>query len=125
MENYNYLIVGAGLFGSTVARLLTDKGYKCLVIDKRDHIGGNCYSEKIYDIDVHKYGVHIFHTSNKKVYDFVQRFTEITPYIYRPIARYKNNYYILPFNMWLFYQLWGVKTKKQAKVEIAKLYLCF
>jgi len=119
-KNYDYLIVGAGLFGSTVARLLTDKGYKCLVIDKRKHIGGNCFSEKIVDIDVHKYGVHIFHTNNNDVWDFINKFTEIIPFKYQPIARYKNKYYSLPFNMWLFYQLWGVTTKNEAQKYINK-----
>lgn len=118
MKKYDYLIVGAGLFGSVFAQQMTLKGKKCLVIEKRDHIGGNVYTEKQEDIQVHKYGAHIFHTSNKKVWDYVNSFVEFNRYTNSPIANYKGNLYNLPFNMNTFYQLWGVKTPEEAQKKI-------
>jgi len=117
---YDYLIVGAGLFGSTFARLATDFGKSCLVIDKRNHVSGNCYSEKIEDINVHVYGPHIFHTSNKLVWDFVNRFSQFNNFILSPKANYKGKLYSLPFNMNTFYDMWGVTTPSQAKEIIQK-----
>lgn len=119
MKNkYDFLIVGSGWYGSVCARELTDKGYKCLVIDKRNHIGGNCYTEKVEGINVHKYGAHIFHTSNKNVWDYVNKYTEFNNYRHHVIANYKNEIYSLPFNMWTFNKLWGVKTPEEAKAKI-------
>lgn len=115
---YDYLIVGAGLFGSVFARQAIDHGKSVLIIDKRNHIGGNCYSEKINDIDVHKYGPHIFHTSSDKVWNYIKNFTNFNQYVYSPVANYKGELYNLPFNMWTFYQLWGVKTPEEAKAKI-------
>ena len=96
---YNFLIVGTGLFGAVSAFLLKKKGYSCLLIDKRDHIGGNVYTEKVNGINVHKYGAHIFHTSNKKVWDFVNSFVEFNRYTNSPVANYNGMLYTLPFNM--------------------------
>lgn len=112
---YDYLIVGAGLFGATFARLAADSGKSCLVIDKRSHIGGNCYTENIEGINVHKYGAHIFHTSNEKVWDFVNRFATFNPFINSPKAFSKGKLYSLPFNMNTFYELWGVTNPQEAK----------
>ena len=112
---YDYLIVGAGLFGAVFAYEAKKKGKKCLVIDKRDHIAGNIYTENIHDINVHKYGAHIFHTSDKEVWDYVNRFAEFNNYINSPIARYKNELYNLPFNMNTFSKMWGIATPKEAK----------
>ena len=111
---YDYIIVGAGLYGSVAANLLTNQGKKCLVIDKRCHIGGNIYTEQIKGINVHKYGAHIFHTNNKQVWDYVRQFAEFNRYTNAPIANYKGNLYNLPFNMNTFYQIWGVKTPAEA-----------
>ena len=118
MKKYDYLVVGAGLYGSIFAREATNKGYKCLVIDKRPNVGGNVYTEKIEGINVHKYGAHIFHTSNKEVWDYVNSFVEFNRYTNCPVANYKGELYNLPFNMNTFYQLWKVKTPQEA---IAKL----
>lgn len=115
---YDYLVVGAGLFGSVFANRCADSGKSVLVIDKRDHIGGNCYSEKINDIDVHKYGPHIFHTSSDRVWRFVNQFSNFNQYVYSPVANYKGKLYNLPFNMWTFYQLWGVRSPQEAKDKI-------
>lgn len=115
---YDYLIVGAGLFGSVFAREMMDAGYSCMVIDKRDHIGGNIYTENICGINVHKYGAHIFHTSNKKIWNYICRFAEFNRYTNSPVARYKNELYNLPFNMNTFNKLWGVITPKEAKEKI-------
>lgn len=115
---YDYLIVGAGPFGATFAYHAKKAGKKCLVIDKRNHIAGNIFCENIEGINVHKYGAHIFHTSNKKVWDFVNQFAEFNNYINSPIARYKDQIYNLPFNMNTFNKLWGVITPKEAKAEI-------
>jgi UDP-galactopyranose mutase len=112
---YDYLIVGAGLFGVTFARLATDAGKTCLIIDKRDHIGGNCYTENVEGINVHRYGAHIFHTNNKIIWDFVNRFAEFNNYINSPKAIYQDKMYSLPFNMNTFYELWGVTCPQKAK----------
>lgn len=122
MKQYDYLIVGAGLFGSVFAQQMTLKGKKCLVIERRNHIAGNVYTEKQEDIQVHKYGAHIFHTSNKEVWDYVNSFVEFNRYTNSPIANYKGKLYNLPFNMNTFYQLWGVRTPEEAikKIEEQK-----
>lgn len=119
MENhYDYLIVGSGLFGATFAHLAHKQGKKCLVIDKRSHLGGNIYCENIEGINVHKYGAHIFHTSNKKVWDFVNSIVEFNRYTNSPVANYKGKLYNLPFNMNTFYQMWGVTTPEEAQAKI-------
>lgn len=115
---YDYLIVGSGLFGAVTARQLTDRGYNCLVIDKRSHIGGNVYTENVDGIEVHKYGAHIFHTSNKEVWDYVNKYVEFYPYINSPMALSKGKIYNLPFNMNTFYQLYGVTTPEDARKAI-------
>lgn len=116
---YDYLIVGAGLFGAVVAHEASQKGKKCLVIDRRDHIAGNVYTEEIEGIQVHKYGAHIFHTSDKKIWGYVNQFAEFNNYINSPIAVYGDELYNLPFNMNTFSKMWGVKTPKEAKKIIA------
>jgi UDP-galactopyranose mutase len=118
MLKYDYLIVGSGLFGSVFAHEAKKKGKKCLVIDKRNHQGGNVYCEKVEDINVHKYGAHIFHTNDKDIWDFVNQFVEFNRYTNSPVAFYKNKVYNLPFNMNTFYQLWGVKSPEEAKNKI-------
>lgn len=115
---YDYLIVGCGLYGAVMAHLLSKEGKKCLIIDKRSHIGGNVYTENICDINVHKYGAHIFHTSNKEVWDFVNSFVEFNRYTNSPVANYKGKLYNLPFNMNTFYQMWSVKTPEEAYLKI-------
>lgn len=116
--NYDYLIVGSGLFGAIFAHEAKKKGKKCLVIDKRSHIAGNIYTEKIEDINVHKYGAHIFHTSNKEVWEYINQFAEFNRYTNSPIAKYKNEVYNLPFNMNTFNKLWRVFTPEEAKNKI-------
>lgn len=118
MKKYDYLIVGSGLFGATFAYRATRAGKKCLVIDKRPQLGGNVYCEEIEGINVHKFGAHIFHTSNKEVWDFVNSIVEFNRYTNSPVANYKGELYNLPFNMNTFYQLWGVTTPEQAKAKI-------
>ena len=118
MKHYDYLIVGAGLFGSVFAYKATKQGKKCLVIDRRPHLGGNLYCENVEGINVHKYGAHIFHTSNKKVWDFVNSIVEFNRYTNSPVANYKGNLYNLPFNMNTFYQMWGVTTPAEATAKI-------
>ena len=115
---YNYLIVGSGLYGATFAHLVNKVGKKCLVIDKRPHLGGNVYCENVEGINVHKYGAHIFHTSNKKVWDFVNSIVEFNRYTNSPVANYKGQLYNLPFNMNTFYQMWGVTTPDEAIAKI-------
>lgn len=115
---YDYLIVGAGPFGAVFAHEATKRGKRCLVIDKRNHVGGNMYCEKVEDINVHKYGAHIFHTSNKEVWDYVNQFCTFNNYINSPIANYKGEIYNLPFNMNTFNRLWGVVTPAEAKAKI-------
>lgn len=118
-REYDFIIIGAGLFGSTFARLATDRGYKCLVIDKRSHIGGNLYCENIEGINVHKYGAHIFHTSNKEVWDLVNSIVPFNRYTNSPVAYAPNGkLYNLPFNMNTFYQMWGVKTPEEASLKL-------
>ena len=117
-KQYDYLIVGSGLFGATFAYLAHRRGKKCLVIDKRSHLGGNIYCENIEGINVHKYGAHIFHTSNKKVWDFVNTIVEFNRYTNSPVANYKGKLYNLPFNMNTFYQMWGVVTPEEAQAKI-------
>lgn len=118
MKKYDFLIVGAGLSGSVFAHEATQKGKKCLVIDKRNHIGGNVYTEKQEGVTVHKYGAHIFHTNNKSVWEYVNRFAEFNNYVNCPIANYKGEIYNLPFNMNTFSKLWGVATPSEAKTKI-------
>ena len=117
-KKYDYLIVGSGLYGATFAHLATKQGKHCLVIDKRSHLGGNLYCENIEGINVHKYGAHIFHTSNKQVWDFVNSIVEFNRYTNSPIANYKGKLYNLPFNMNTFYQMWGVTTPAEAIAKI-------
>lgn len=118
MKTYDYLIVGSGLFGATFAYQAKRAGKKCLVIDKRQHRGGNVYCENREGINVHKYGAHIFHTSNKDVWNFVNSIVEFNRYTNSPVANYKGKLYNLPFNMNTFYQMWGVITPEQAKKKI-------
>ena len=115
---YDYLIVGSGLFGATFAYLAKQKGKRCLVIDKRSHLGGNVYCDNIEGINVHRYGAHIFHTSNKQVWDFVNGIVEFNRYTNSPVANYKGKLYNLPFNMNTFYQMWGVTTPDEAMAKI-------
>ncbi|MBI6040189.1 UDP-galactopyranose mutase [Clostridium perfringens] len=118
MKKYDYLIVGAGLFGSVFANEAKKKGKKCLVIDKRNHTGGNIYCEEIEGINVHKYGAHIFHTNNKEVWNYVNELVEFNRYTNSPVANYKGELYNLPFNMNTFYSLWKVKTPDEAMRKI-------
>lgn len=120
MHQYDYLIVGSGLYGAVMAHELNKAGKKCLVIDKREHIAGNIYCEEVEGIHVHKYGAHIFHTSNKKIWDYMNTFTEFNHYINSPVAIYKDELYNLPFNMNTFSKMWGIKTPEEAKDMIAK-----
>lgn len=118
MEKYDYLIVGSGLFGSVFAYEANKKGKKCLVIDKRDHIGGNIYTKEIEGINVHQYGAHIFHTSNKEIWEYINNFAEFNRYTNSPIANYKGEIFNMPFNMNTFNKLWGVITPQEAKEKI-------
>ncbi len=118
MRKYDFLIVGAGLFGSTFAHLARKSGKRCLVIDKRPHVGGNLYCEQIEGINVHMYGAHIFHTSNRKVWDFVNSIVPFNRYTNSPVANYKGRLYNLPFNMNTFYQMWGVLTPAEAEAKV-------
>lgn len=118
MKEYDYLVVGSGLYGATFAYLAHQQGKKCLVIDKRAHLGGNIYCEDIEGIHVHKYGAHIFHTSNKRVWDFVNSIVEFNRYTNSPVANYKGKLYNLPFNMNTFYQMWSVTTPDEAMAKI-------
>ena len=115
---YDYLIVGSGLFGATFAYRATQAGRKCLVIDKRPHLGGNVFCESIDGINVHKYGAHIFHTSNQKVWNFVNSIVPFNRYTNSPVAKYGGKLYNLPFNMNTFYQMWGITTPEEAKAKI-------
>ena len=118
MKEFDYLIVGAGLYGATFAYEMKKRGKKCLVIDRRNHIGGNIYCENINGINVHKYGAHIFHTSDKYIWEYVNQFAEFNNYINSPIANYKGEIYNLPFNMNTFSKLWGIATPSEAKAKI-------
>lgn len=120
MKKYDYVIVGAGLYGAIFAYEKTKAGKKCLVIDKRSHIGGNIYTKEVEGIQVHEYGAHIFHTSDKEVWDYVNSFAEFNRYTNSPVARYADELYNLPFNMNTFHALWGVKTPEEAKAKIAE-----
>lgn len=120
MKEYDYLIVGAGLYGAVMAHELKKKGKKCLVIDRRDHIAGNIYCEDIEGIHVHKYGAHIFHTSDKKIWDYMNQFAEFNNYINSPVAVYKDELYNLPFNMNTFSKMWNIRTPQEAKEIIEK-----
>ena len=115
---YDYLIVGAGLFGAVFAHEMTKNGKKCLVIEKRGHIAGNAYTELTENINVHKYGAHIFHTNNKEVWEYINQFADFNRFTNSPIANYNGEFYNLPFNMNTFYQMWGVKTPAEAKTKI-------
>ena len=124
---YDYLIVGAGLFGAVFAREAMNRGKTCLVLDRRDHIGGNIYTEEVEDIQVHRYGAHIFHTSDKKVWDYINQYAEFNNYINSPVAVYKNELYNLPFNMNTFSRMWNIRTPKEAREiiegQIADLHI--
>ena len=115
---YDYLIVGSGLYGSIFAREATNKGYKCLVIDKRNNVGGNIYTVKVEGINVHKYGAHIFHTNNQKVWDYITKFATFNRFTNSPVANYKGELYSLPFNMYTFNKMWGVVTPEEATAKI-------
>ena len=117
---YDYLIVGSGLYGSIFARQATDKGYKVLVVEKRNHVGGNVYTEKIEGINVHKYGAHIFHTNNKEVWDYVNSYVPFNRFTNSPVANYKGELYSLPFNMYTFNKMWNITKPEEAKAIIDK-----
>lgn len=119
-REYDYLIVGAGLFGAVFAREMTDAGKRCLVIDRRDHVAGNACTETVEGIAVHRYGAHIFHTNDDAVWDYVNRFARFNRFTNSPIANYKGELYNLPFNMNTFHQMWGVTTPAQARAEIRR-----
>lgn len=119
-DHYDYLIVGTGLFGSVFAHEMISRGKTCLMVEKRSHIGGNIYTETRDDIDIHVYGAHIFHTSNERVWDYINNFTTFNNYINSPIANYKGELYNLPFNMNTFYKMWGAKTPAEVKKIIEK-----
>lgn len=118
MKKYDYLIVGSGLFGAVVAQRAHEQGKKVLILEKRPHIAGNVYTEEIEGINVHKYGAHIFHTNNKKVWEYVNRFAEFNRFTNSPVANYKNELYSLPFNMYTFNKMWGVVTPEEATAKI-------
>ena len=118
---YDYLIVGAGMFGSTFAREMMDNGKSVLVLDKRDHIGGNCYTEKRSGVDVHVYGPHIFHTNNERIWNFVNRFTEFNQYINKPKVNFRGNIYSFPINLMTLHQLWGVTTPAEAEAKLQEV----
>lgn len=118
---YDYVIVGAGLFGAVFAREMTDAGYKCLVLDQRPHIGGNVYTEKVKGIDVHKYGAHIFHTSDKGIWDYVNRFATFNHYINKPKVNYQGNIYSFPINLMTLYQVYGVTTPQEAEEKLKQV----
>ncbi|MBQ8683360.1 MAG: UDP-galactopyranose mutase [Clostridia bacterium] len=118
MKKYDYLIVGAGLFGAVFAREAMNRGKTCLVVDKCDHIAGNIYTKEVEGIQVHVYGAHIFHTSNKTVWEYAQKYADFNHYINTPIANYKGELYNMPFNMHTFYQMWGVTTPEAARAKI-------
>ncbi|MBR4336336.1 MAG: NAD(P)-binding protein, partial [Clostridia bacterium] len=117
-DRYDYLVVGAGLFGAVFAREATDAGKRVLVVDRRPHIAGNIYTERVEGIEVHRYGAHIFHTSDRAVWDYVSRFVTFNRFTNAPLARYGDELYHLPFNMNTFHALWGVVTPAEAKAKI-------
>ena len=116
--NYNYLIVGSGLYGATIAQQAKKAGKSVLVIDKRPNVGGNIYTEKVEGINVHKYGAHIFHTNNKEVWDYVTSFVDFNRFTNSPVANYKGEPYSMPFNMYTFNKMWGVVTPEEAAAKI-------
>lgn len=118
MKKYDYLIVGAGLFGAAFAQIMTERGKKCIIVEKRADVGGNVATEQVEGITVHKYGAHIFHTDDKRVWEYVNRFAEFNNFVNSPIANYNGKLYNLPFNMHTFYQLWGCRTPDEAKAII-------
>lgn len=120
MKRYDYLIVGAGLYGAVFARELTQRGKSCLVIDRRNHVAGNSYTEKMAGINVHKYGAHIFHTSDREVWEYVNQFAEFNNYVNSPLAVYRDELYNLPFNMNTFSKMWGIRTPKEARQMIER-----
>ena len=120
MKRYDYLIVGAGLYGAVFARELTQRGKSCLVIDRRNHIAGNVYTEKMAGINVHKYGAHIFHTSDREVWEYVNQFAEFNNYVNSPLAVYRDELYNLPFNMNTFSKMWGIRTPKEVRQMIER-----
>lgn len=115
---YDYLIVGAGLYGAVFAHEMTERGKRCLVIDRRDHIGGNCYTEEVEGIRVHKYGAHIFRTSDPEVWQYIQQFAQFNHFVNSPIANYKGEIYNMPFNMNTFSKMWGIRTPEEARAKI-------
>lgn len=119
-KKYDYLIVGSGLFGAVFAHEAVARGYKVLVLEKRNHIGGNVYTERVEDINVHKYGAHIFHTSDKKIWDYINKFADFNNYINSPMAIFEDELYNLPFNMNTFSKMWNIKTPYEAKKIIEK-----
>lgn len=122
MAQYDFLTIGSGLFGAVFSYLASKKGYRSLVVEKRGHLGGNIYTQRFENIDVHVYGAHIFHTKDKEVWNFIQQFSEFNHFVNSPIANFKGKLYNLPFNMNTFYQIWGVKTPQEAvnKIEFQK-----
>ncbi len=118
---YDFVIVGSGLFGAVFAREATNRGYKCLVVERRPHIAGNVYSHKIENIEVHQYGAHIFHTDDVAVWNYMQRFGTFYPFVNSPLAKYKDRLFSLPFNMHTFHQIWGVTTPDEARAKIAEV----
>jgi UDP-galactopyranose mutase len=119
-KKYDYIIVGSGFFGAICARELTDRGFTCLVLEKRNHIGGNCHTENKDGINIHTYGPHIFHTSNEKVWKWINQYVSFNNFTLRPVANYKGEIYSLPFNMWTFSKLWNITHPDQAKLEIER-----
>ena len=118
MRMYDYIIVGSGLFGSIFARQMTDAGARCIVVDKRKHIGGNCYTSNNNGIHVHEYGPHIFHTDSDRVWEYMNRWTTFNNYVNRPKVSYNGQLYSFPINLFTLYQLWGVKTPKEAQNKL-------
>jgi UDP-galactopyranose mutase len=118
---YDYLIVGSGLFGAVFARQMTDRGAKCLILEKKNHIGGNCHTTEKNGIHVHDYGPHIFHTNSDKIWNYVNKFAEFNNYVNRPKVNYKNDIFSFPINLFTLYQLWGVKTPEEAKAKLNKV----
>ena len=124
LMKYDYLIVGSGLFGSIFAREMEDAGAKCLVLEKRNHIGGNCYTKNINGINVHEYGPHIFHTDDERIWNYMNRWTKFNHFTYRPKVCYKNKLYSFPINLMTLYQLWGIKTPREAQLKLDEVKSC-
>ena len=121
--NYDYIIIGAGLFGAITARELSNNGKKVLVLEKRNHIGGNCYTQRYGNINIHQYGPHIFHTNNKHIFNYINQFAEFNHYKHHIKVNHENNIYSFPINMLTFHQIWGVTTPEQAKQKINEVCL--